>query len=70
LVDNGKGEYVYTPNDTKYIIIAITVTTKRFGPSGSLKNANIILEQTREVMPRIRSENIGRVYRNGGENAV
>ena len=35
---------------------AIPVTTKRFGPSGSWKNANIILEHATAVIARISKE--------------
>src|SRR6185312_3190041 len=35
---------------------AIPVTTRRLGPSGSRKNANIALEQTRAVIARISKE--------------
>src|SRR3954470_22041207 len=35
---------------------AIPVTTRRFGPSGSRKNANIILEHTTAVIARISKE--------------
>jgi hypothetical protein len=35
---------------------AIPVTTRRFGPSGSWKNANIILEHTTAVIARISKE--------------
>lgn len=41
-------------SDKKYIITANPTTIKRFGPSGSLKKKNIILEQAREVRARIR----------------
>lgn len=45
-----------TPKDKKYIIIAITVTTRRFGPSGSLKKKNIVLEKIIDVSPKIINE--------------
>ena len=35
---------------------AITATTNKFGPSGSLKSANSVLEHMSEVKPRIMSE--------------
>lgn len=35
---------------------AIPITTSKFGPSGSLKNKNSILEHTIAVMPKISSE--------------
>lgn len=44
----------YIDKIKKYITIANTITIKRFGPSGSLKKKNIILEQRRDVMARIR----------------
>ena len=37
---------------------AIPVTTRRFGPSGSWKNANIILEHATAVIARISKENL------------
>lgn len=37
-------------------MVAIPITTRRFGPSGSLKNENIILENAIDVIPKIRSE--------------
>jgi hypothetical protein len=48
--------YLDIYKDKEYIITAITVTIKRFGPSGSLKNENITLEHTRDVIPKISSE--------------
>ncbi|HYC83122.1 MAG TPA: hypothetical protein VEB60_01050 [Candidatus Paceibacterota bacterium] len=39
--------------DKKYIIKAAPATTSKFGPSGSLKNENIILEQAIDVKPKI-----------------
>lgn len=44
------------PKDTKYTITATPVTTNKFGPSGSLKNRNSILEHAREVIANISSE--------------
>src|SRR3569623_3066476 len=38
------------------MMVAIPVTTTRFGPSGSLKSANIIPENTRAVIARISNE--------------
>jgi hypothetical protein len=35
---------------------AITVTISKFGPSGSLKSANITLEHTIDVIAKISSE--------------
>ncbi len=53
----GKGLKKYTiAKDKKYTIAAITVTTRRFGPSGLLKKKNIILEHTIAVMPKMSSE--------------
>jgi hypothetical protein len=46
----------YATKDKKNTITAVPITTRRFGPSGSLKNKNITLEQTMDVMPRIISE--------------
>lgn len=46
----------YTVKDKKYTTSAITVTISKFGPSGSLKNTNIILEQTIDVMAKISNE--------------
>lgn len=46
----------YNGKDKEYIITAIPVTTRRFGPSGSLKNKNSALEHTIEVMPKISRE--------------
>jgi hypothetical protein len=43
----------YAAKDKKYTIAAIPITTRRFGPSGSLKNKKITLEHTMDVMPRI-----------------
>ena len=46
----------YDDKDTTYTIAAITITMRRFGPSGSLKDRNIILEQAIDVIPRMNSE--------------
>jgi hypothetical protein len=43
----------YTTKDKKYTIIAIAITTKRFGPSGSLKNRNIALDKRTAVTANI-----------------
>jgi hypothetical protein len=43
----------YISTDKKYTITAIPVTTRRFGPSGSLINKNMPLEHTIAVMARI-----------------
>ncbi len=40
------------------MIVAITTTTRRFGPSGSLKNRNIAREHTRDVMPKMSKEDL------------
>jgi len=42
--------------DRKYIIAAITITTRRFGPSGSSKKKNIALEHAIDVIPKISNE--------------
>lgn len=52
---NDKGLNRCTANDKKYMIAAITVTTRRFGPSGSSKKKNIVLEQIIDVMNKIKS---------------
>lgn len=44
---------IYTSNDRKYMIAAIPILTTKFAPSGSLKNKNIIFEQTIDVIPKI-----------------
>ena len=36
-----------------YITAAVPATMRRFGPSGSLKNMNSILEHKRAVMPKM-----------------
>ena len=46
----------HTIKDEKYRITAIPVTTRRFGPSGSLKSKNNVLEHTRDVIPRISND--------------
>lgn len=46
----------YTPKDKIYRIAAITTTTRRFGPSGSLINRNITREHTRDVIPNTANE--------------
>jgi hypothetical protein len=43
----------YTGKDNRYTIAAVTKTISRFGPSGSLKNTNIALEQRMEVTPKM-----------------
>jgi hypothetical protein len=47
----------YTIKDKKYTIIAIAITTKRFGPSGSLKNTNITLDNKIAVTANITNGN-------------
>lgn len=54
--DVGARLNTYIINDRKYKIAAITVTTRRFGPSGSSKKANITLEHTIAVMPEMSRE--------------
>ena len=52
-VDNrAEGPHIYATRDKKYTITAITITTSKFGPSGSLKNAKSVLEHTIAVSPR------------------
>jgi len=51
-----EGLYRYAARDKKYMIIAKAVTIKRFGPSGSLKKKNRILEQMMAVTPNSISE--------------
>lgn len=46
----------YAAKDKKYTTIATPITTRRLGPSGSLKNKNITLEHTIDVIPRISSD--------------
>jgi hypothetical protein len=46
----------YASKDRKYTIIAIPITTRRFGPSESLKKTNMILDNTMDVMPKIIKE--------------
>jgi hypothetical protein len=46
----------YTAKDRKYTIAAITVTTSKFGPSGSLKKKNIAREKIIAVIPNIINE--------------
>lgn len=47
----------YIAKDKKYMIPAIPITTRRFGPSGSSKKKNIVREHTIAVMPKISNEN-------------
>lgn len=53
--DRDKGLNKHIAKDKKYIITAIPITTRRFGPSGSLKKKNITLEHTTDVIPNISS---------------
>ena len=46
----------YTDKDRKYTITAVIITTRRFGPSGSLKNKNINLENAKDVRAKITNE--------------
>jgi len=48
-----KGANTYTAKDRKYMIAANTITTSKFGPSGSLMKKNTVREQTRDVIPKI-----------------
>lgn len=45
----------YTGKDNEYTIAAVTKTISKFGPSGSLKNMNIALEQRIDVIPKMSS---------------
>ena len=56
LVKNKKELDKYSAKDKQYTIPANTVTTSRFGPSGSLKNENIGLENTIAVIPSMINE--------------
>ncbi len=47
---------VNTVLDKKNITVAITPTTSRFGPSGSSKKKNIVLEHKTAVMTKISNE--------------
>ena len=47
---------LYASKDMPYTIAASTTTISKFGPSGSLKKANMALEHTRAVMAKIVSE--------------
>lgn len=51
-----EGLNAYTAKENTYMIIAIRITTKRFGPSGSLKNKNIDREHITAVMLKMSSE--------------
>jgi hypothetical protein len=44
--------------DKPKIITAVTITTRRFGPSGSLKSVNMILENAVAVKARITSDDV------------
>lgn len=50
------GLHTYTTKkDKRYRTAANPITISKFGPSGSLKNANIALEHTTEVKAKINS---------------
>ncbi|HCC06366.1 TPA: hypothetical protein DEP94_03355 [Candidatus Nomurabacteria bacterium] len=51
--DKCKGLNEYILKDKKYMTTAITVTIRRFGPSGSSKKKNIAREERRDVMNKI-----------------
>ena len=51
-----EGLNTYAAKDKKYTAIARAATIKRFGPSGSLKKKNSILEQMMAVAPNISNE--------------
>lgn len=46
----------YAVKDKKYSIAAVTITIRRFGPSGSLKKKNIVLENRIDVIHKIINE--------------
>jgi hypothetical protein len=46
-----EGLNIYAAKDKRYTTIAKAATIKRFGPSGSLKKKNSILEQMMAVAP-------------------
>ena len=46
----------YAVKDKKYTTTVATITIKRFGPSGSVKNENIALERTRAVTAKMSNE--------------
>src|SRR6516162_5480160 len=52
----GKGMNDHTSNDEKYRIAASPVTTSKFGPSGSLKKKNNVLEHTTAVIPSVSND--------------
>ena len=51
-----EGLNTYAAKDKRYMAIAKAVTIKRFGPSGSLKKKNSILEQMMAVAPNMINE--------------
>ena len=51
-----EGFNLYTAQDKKNMNNAVTEVTRRFGPSGSSKKKNIVLEHAIEVMPKISNE--------------
>jgi hypothetical protein len=52
----GNGMNIYAAKDKKYIASARPATIIRFGPSGSLKKTNSILEQMIAVTAKIINE--------------
>lgn len=46
----------YAAKDSTYTMTAATITTSKFGPSGSLKKKNSVLENTMAVMPNMNIE--------------
>ena len=53
---NTEDSSTYIVKDKKYTTPNIPITTRRFGPSGSLKNENIALDNMRAVIPKIINE--------------
>lgn len=51
-----EGVNEHAAKDAKYRITAMTIIMSRFGPSGSLKDKNIVLEHAIAVMPKIINE--------------
>ena len=48
----------YAVRDTRYITAAVTITISKFGPSGSLKKKNSVLENTIAVIPKMSNERL------------
>jgi hypothetical protein len=46
----------YASKERQYIITAIPITMSRFGPSGSSKNRNIVLEHRMDAIPKMRRD--------------